>query len=49
MIEKIAIIGAKILYSFFKIFPTKNKITMISRQSNEETLDFKLIREEIQK
>lgn len=49
MIKKIAIIGAKILYSFFKIFPTKNKITMISRQSNEETLDFRLLREEIEK
>lgn len=49
MIKKIAILGAKILYSFFKIFPTKNKITMISRQSNDETLDFKLLREEIEK
>ena len=49
MIKKIAIICAKILYSFFKLFPTQNKITMISRQSNNETLDFKLLREEIEK
>lgn len=49
MIKKIAIICAKILYSFFKLFPTQNKITMISRQSSNETLDFKLLREEIEK
>ncbi len=49
MLRKLVILGAKILYSFFKLLPTKNKITMISRQSNAETLDFKLIRNEIEK
>lgn len=49
MIKKIVILCAKILYGIFKLFPTKNKITMISRQSNNETLDFKLLREEIEK
>ena len=49
MIKKIAILCAKILYSFFKLFPIQNKITMISRQSNKETLDFKLLREKIEK
>ena len=49
MIKKIVIVCAKILYSFFKLFPTRNKITMISRQSDNETLDFKLLREELEK
>ena len=38
-----------IIYFVFKLFPTRNKITMISRQSNFETVDFKLIKEEINK
>ena len=49
MIRRIVILCAKILYNIFKLFPTKNKITMISRQSDKETLDFKLLREEIEK
>lgn len=36
-----------VVYYLFKLFPTRNKITMISRQSNYETMDFKLIRKEI--
>ena len=48
MIRKVVIIGANIIYSIFKLFPTKHKITMISRQSNKETLDFKLLREKIE-
>ncbi len=40
---------AKIVYGIFKIFPTQNKVTMISRQSNKEILDFKLLREELEK
>lgn len=40
---------AKVVYGIFKLFPTKNKVTMISRQSNKETLDFKLLREELEK
>ena len=38
-----------IFYFFIKLFPTKNKITMISRESNNEVLDFKLLREEIER
>ena len=38
-----------IIYFFIKLFPTKNKITMISRQSDKEVLDFKLLREELEK
>lgn len=49
MIKKIVILGARLLYSFFKVLPTQNKITMISRQSNSETVDFRLLRTEIEK
>ena len=35
---------ANIIYFIIKIFPTKNKIVMITRQSNEITLDFKLLK-----
>ncbi len=38
-----------IIYFFIKLFPTKDKITMISRESNNEVLDFKLLREELEK
>lgn len=34
-------------YFFLKLFPTKNKITMLSRQSNKKTLDFRLIENEL--
>ena len=37
------------IYFFIKFARIKDKITYISRQYNEETLDFKLIKEEIQK
>ena len=39
----------KFIYFFMKMFPTKNKITMISRQSNETPLDFSLLEQEIKK
>ena len=38
-----------IIYFFIKFARTKDKITYISRQYNEETLDFKMIKEEIAK
>lgn len=40
---------AKFIYLFVKLFPTKNQIVMISKQSNSITLDFKLIKEALQK
>ncbi len=46
---KIVIFFLSIIYFFMKLLPTKNKITMISRQSNDIVLDFKLIKEEIEK
>ena len=39
----------KFIYFFIKIFPTKkNKITMLSRQSNTISLDFQLIKEKVE-
>lgn len=49
LVIKIVIFLLNIIYFFLKMLPTKNKVVMISRQSNSETLDFKLIREEIQR
>jgi len=39
--------GLSVVYSFFKLFPVKKKITMLSRQSNKKTLDFRLIEDEL--
>ena len=39
---------ANLIYCILKIFPTKNKIVMITRQSNTPTLDFRLLKEEIE-
>lgn len=36
-----------IIYFFVKMFPTKNKIVMLSRQSNKPSMDFDLIHKEI--
>ena len=36
-----------IIYFFIKLLPTTNKITFISRQSNEPSMEFQMIRDEI--
>ncbi len=41
-------IFANIVYLIIKIFPTKNKIVMITRQSNNPTLDLRLLKEKIE-
>ena len=46
---KIVVVLLNIVYFFMKLFRTKNKITMISRQSNDINIDFKLIKKEIEK
>ena len=38
-----------VIYSIFKLFKTKNRITFISRQSNSVNIDFLLLGEEINK
>lgn len=49
MVKKILIICANFIYTFFKILPVKNKVTMISRQSNKKTLDFELLEKKLKK
>lgn len=49
VIIKIGIFVLGILYWFIKLFPTKNKITMISRQSNTPSVEFEMVRDEIYK
>lgn len=38
-----------IIYIFLKLFPTKNKIVFISRQSDKPSLDFRMLAKEINK
>ena len=40
-------IGAKILYFFMKFLPMRNKIVLISRFNSETSIDFKLLKNEI--
>lgn len=40
-------IFANLIYLFLKCIPTKNRIVMISRQSNDITLDFRLLRDKV--
>lgn len=39
----------QVIYQLMKLFPVRNKITMISRQSNDPSIDFVLLKEEIEK
>lgn len=46
----VAKLGMQIIYFFIKLFTKqKNKITMLSRQSNTICLDFQLLKEELEK
>lgn len=43
-------LGMSFIYFFIKLFPIqKNKITLLSRQSNEVNIDFKMLMDEIEK
>ena len=42
------VIFLEILYFPFKLLKTQNKISFISRQSNKESIDFRMIREYIE-
>ena len=46
---RIVIVILNIIYFFIKLLPTRNKVTMISRQSNSMSLDFELVKNEIEK
>ena len=49
IIIKILKLILNIIYSLFKLFKTKNRITFISRQSNNINVDFVLLGKEINK
>ena len=49
VILKILIVIMNIIYSIMKILPVQNKIVMISRQSNNINLDFKLLGKELER
>ena len=38
-----------LIYALMKLFPVKNKAVILSRQSDEKTMDIKLLEEEIAK
>lgn len=47
VIIKVGRIFLNVIYSLIKLFPTKKKVTMISRQSNQLSKEFQMIEEEI--
>lgn len=49
LIINIGIFFFNIIYFFIKLFPTKNKVTFISRQKNTPSIDFELLEQEIKK
>lgn len=49
LIIKIGICILNLLYSFFKILPLRKRIVFISRQSNKESLDIYLLKNELKK
>lgn len=44
-IVRIGLACLRFIYFFIKLFPTKNKVVMISRQGNNPSMDFKLIKD----
>ena len=49
IVLRILVILLKILYAPLRLFKVQNKVSLISRESNKESLDFKRIREELEK
>ena len=45
---KIAVAGMKFLYFFIRLFPVRNKVVMISRQSDEPSVDMLLIQKRLE-
>jgi len=46
---KFVVLSMNLVYFFFKLLPTQNKVSFHSRLVQDEPLDFRLIREEIKK
>ena len=47
LIVKIAIFALRFIYCFFKLLKTKNKVVLISRQSNNISGDFRMLGDEL--
>ena len=47
ILMKITVVIFNIIYLFFKPLKLKNKITILSRQSNKKTVDINLIENEL--
>mgnify|MGYP003376967049 CR=1 FL=1 len=47
IIIKFGILCFKFVYFFFKLLPTKNRVVMISRQSDLPSIEFKMIQQEV--
>ncbi len=43
----LAVIALRVIYFFFKLFPTKDKIVFLSRQANTPSVDFVLLSDKI--
>lgn len=48
-IIKIGIFLLNIFYWFVKLLPTQNKVVMLSRQSNKPSVEFEMVKEELEK
>ncbi len=46
---QVAITFLRVIYSFFKLFKTQNKITFISRQGNTPSIDFQILSSALKK
>ena len=49
IVLRFLVIFLKILYMPMRLFKVQDKVSLISRESNKESLDFKRIREELEK
>ena len=49
ILVRLAILILQLFYSLFKLLPVKKKITLISRQADTPSLDFKLLKKGIKK
>ena len=47
-IIKLGTAALNVLYFFIKLLPVKNKVVMISRQSNTPSIDFILLKKALQ-
>lgn len=47
VLAKIGIVVLNVIYSFYKLLPERNQITFLSRQNNQISIDYRLLKERI--